>query len=193
MSIIETPTGWTFTQGSTTYGPYATREEACERAYDLERGKAPGGALTQDEIEDAVVTWIAKAIERHAPASAADSLAADRSLGTVPNDRGYWSKPLGTIVGRPVEGHYYEHTLYSAAMEWRGLRLTTDGTDYLNLGIGDIPIGETGESLGDLSMTEWASIKALAQTDIVEQLVALALVHATAEPPSRQEARQPAA
>jgi hypothetical protein len=38
MPIIETPTGWTFDLAGRSYGPYPTREEAAEAAYDAERG-----------------------------------------------------------------------------------------------------------------------------------------------------------
>ncbi len=50
MSITQTPAGWMFTRGAETYGPYATREEACERGYDAERG------LSDTEIRGAFHT-----------------------------------------------------------------------------------------------------------------------------------------
>jgi hypothetical protein len=108
----------------------------------------------------------------------------DTAPPATPTERGYWTTPLGMIDGLPVTGHYDNTMLFSAALEWHGLQISTDGVNYLNLDIDDIALGETGESVGDLSFTDWARLRALTQTDIVERLVALAADHTTATPPA---------
>lgn len=47
MPVTHEPeTGWGFTHGAQTYTGYATREEACEALYDLERGRQLVGTRT---------------------------------------------------------------------------------------------------------------------------------------------------
>src|SRR5690349_17575420 len=51
MTITQTATGWTFTQGRETYGPYSTRDEACEALYDLQRGRQQPGDLVSAALD----------------------------------------------------------------------------------------------------------------------------------------------
>jgi hypothetical protein len=164
MITHDSETGWTFTQGNRAYGPYLTWNAAAEAMYDLERGKAPAG--DPNDAEEEIIDLVSAALTYCA------------------EDRGYWSISLGSIAGCQVEGHYHEQTLYSADLTWRNLQIGTDGAGFLNLCIDDTAIGQAGDSEGDLSLSEWASIKALAQTDIVEQLVALAVANAERQQPA---------
>lgn len=98
-----------------------------------------------------------------------------------------WDIPIGTIAGCAVTGSYSDdapHELFSAGMEWNSLTFHTDGTDYINFTLGEAGDGykELG-CVGDMHLWEWGKIKELAQTDIMEQLIALARAKATYAPP----------
>ncbi len=107
----------------------------------------------------------------------------------APDER-YPDIPLGTIAGCAVIGHYqYEapHDLFSASLTWNGLHVSTDGDSYINLDLGHALEGGEGPAAvslhelggcGDMHLHEWGMVKALARTDVVEQLIALARVRA---------------
>ena len=82
---------------------------------------------------------------------------------------------IGHIDGFPVLAHYMidvndpgEDGLAWATVEWNGINVSTDGDSYLNLPI-------TGDMGGDMKPAEWPLIKRLAQTDVCERLITLAL------------------
>lgn len=86
-------------------------------------------------------------------------------------------RPLGTIAGCPVTGYHSDsppYELYYASLTWNGLEISTDGETWINLGTGEAIEGlyELG-TCGDMHLHEWDKIKALTQTDVVEQLIAL--------------------
>jgi len=77
MFITHEPeTGWGFTHGAQTYTGYATREDACEALYDLERGRQPAGARTAAVRNSVAELPIADQREREA-GSRLEALLAD--------------------------------------------------------------------------------------------------------------------
>lgn len=93
--------------------------------------------------------------------------------------------PVGSIHGIPVYGRYfndpgqsYHGELYAVEIEWndRVIELRIDG-DTLNID----PL-EPAELCGDIHLSDWQWLRALAQTDVVEQLWALA--RGEGDPPS---------
>jgi hypothetical protein len=154
MSITQTPDAGWSFVHKGTRYEYPTRQQAQEVLYDLQHDKPAPLAVL------------------------------DGKTPTRPDEHGYWTAPLGTIDGLAVEGSYHETDLFSAHLEWHGLKISTDGEHYLNLDIGDMTIGSAAESVGDMSLGEWVHIRSLAQTDVVERLIVLAKVHTTATPPA---------
>jgi len=77
MSLNETPTGWTFTHGRTTYGPFATRDSAASSLYDLEHGRADVAAIQRHTaayaaldaedrpFADAITAWMERVDDRY--------------------------------------------------------------------------------------------------------------------------------
>lgn len=144
-----------------------TRTET-ERAYDSLKD---GSAYTkpqelkvwidqQLEDETAIATWI-------------DALPAAHPCEE--KDGSHSNILLGHIDGYPVLAHYMPDdpdegggALGWAKMAWNGIEIGTDGDSYLNLPM-------DGCFGGDMKPAEWQTVKALAQTDVCERLMALAL------------------
>ena len=80
--------------------------------------------------------------------------------------------PIGTIEGQEVTAERVDEGLTVYAVRWGGLELFTDGTEFVNIQ----PV--TGGCEGDMTLEQWVTIKALAQTDVIEQLLELARAHA---------------
>jgi hypothetical protein len=114
------------------------------------------------------------------------AMAQDAAQPTPAPEERYPDITIGTIDGCAVIGHYSDETpyeLYCASITWNGLHFSTDGTDYINLDLGNALEGGVGlaaENLqelggcGDMHLHEWGKVKELAQSDVMEQLIALA-------------------
>jgi hypothetical protein len=85
---------------------------------------------------------------------------------------------IGTIAGCAVTGSYHDGKLYYASLVWDGLKVSSDGEHFVNLDL------EEGESVGDIWLTDWKRLKALIETGIVEQLIAMVKGRSTATPPA---------
>lgn len=93
--------------------------------------------------------------------------------------------PIGTIHGCEVYGSYhnepgqsYHGQLYGVEVEWNGRTIDYRlDSDTLNID----PM-ECAELVGDIHLDDWRWLRALAQTDVVEQLIALAC--GDVEPPA---------
>lgn len=76
---------------------------------------------------------------------------------------------IGTIDGETVTAEQIADGLIVYTMRYQGLELFTDGREFVQVQ----PM--SGGCEGDMTIEEWAAIKRLAQTDVMEQLIALAL------------------
>jgi hypothetical protein len=93
--------------------------------------------------------------------------------------KGYCDIPIGTIDGAAVLASYtHDGEIYSAEMTWHGMEIYTDGETYVNLNTGNDPGNALG-CVGDMHIHEWETVKALAQTGVMDQLIALARQYAT--------------
>lgn len=80
---------------------------------------------------------------------------------------------IGHIDGVPVSACYMEgRELGIASVEWRGLRISTDGVWYLNLGLG---VGT--DAVGDIHPHEWPVLCELTRAGVVERLLTIAQAH----------------
>jgi hypothetical protein len=82
--------------------------------------------------------------------------------------------PMGTIADCAVTGLYRDDgSLFEAKLSWNGLLISVLGsTDIINVDGFDI-----ADCIGDMTFAMWGKVKALAHTDVVEQLMALARSH----------------
>jgi hypothetical protein len=82
---------------------------------------------------------------------------------------------IGHIDGVPVLASYLEcGKLYSAHIDWQGIRVSTDGTDYINL-----PDHASLSTAGDFRVCDW---QVLARANVISRLVALAQAHPSYPP-----------
>lgn len=81
--------------------------------------------------------------------------------------RPYVRKEFGEIDGITVYGQYYDEDGAPSVvvMTWNGWQIETDGT-WLWL-------PTTGDSVGNMRVSDWQRIKELAQTDVIERLIAM--------------------
>jgi hypothetical protein len=88
----------------------------------------------------------------------------------------YPSKIIGAIAGCPVEGRYYSEDGEPSlvALDWNGMHLESDGA-YVWL-------PSHAHEIGGFTVADWANVTALAQTDIMEQLIALGQQWAASDP-----------
>lgn len=91
---------------------------------------------------------------------------------------------IGHIDGCPVLASYSDETgkLYAAELTWHDLKVSTDGRSYINLPSSDDD--PNCGCVGDVSLMDWQRIRALIQSGVIDQLVALAQAHQTYPPPA---------
>jgi len=92
---------------------------------------------------------------------------------------GYCGIRIGAIDGVPVLASYaHDGEIYRADMTWHGMKISTDGKSYVNLNTVNDP-GNVPGCVGDMHMHAWETIKAMALTGVMDQLIGLARQYAT--------------
>lgn len=106
-------------------------------------------------------------VEKYGPDAVEQALDA-----AIPPLRSALGVPIGEIAGEIVTGDYGGddgRDLFGANLHWNGLNLRTDGVGFLELGT-----GEACDFFNQMTIQEWGRVRELAQTDVIEQLIALA-------------------
>jgi hypothetical protein len=88
----------------------------------------------------------------------------------------YPSQIVGSIAGCSVVGRYYDEDGQPSlvVLDWNGMHLESDGA-Y-------VWVPSHAHEIGGFTVADWTHVKNLAQTDIVEQLIALGQQWAASEP-----------
>ena len=77
----------------------------------------------------------------------------------------YRRKVIGAIDGITVQGQYYDDDGKPSVvlMQWKSWEIETDGISIL--------FPATGDEIGHMLVSDWARMKELAQTDVIERLI----------------------
>jgi hypothetical protein len=138
-----------------------------DRALAEHYAQRPECKVIFDALSPELAGRLVQMVEKYGPDAVEQALDA-----AIPPLRSALGVPIGEIAGEIVTGDYGGddgRDLFGADLHWNGLNIRTDGVEFLSLGL-----GEGCDFHDQMSLPEWGKVRELAQTDVIEQLIALA-------------------